>query len=224
MNEIEKITDNKKEVMKMKTVYIKAEDSVCLNHRDVKIEDILSLYCSDPDLAYKMKKMNFYCFPQKGNQRKVISILKVVEIIKEVDKTIEVVNMGPEDFMIYYKERKEEKRWIHWIKLVFVSLVAFLGAGFSIMTYNTDVGIDDLFHNMYELIMGETAKGPNLLHFSYTVGLAMGIIIFFNHAGKIKLNDDPTPFEVQMRLYERDVNDTLIIDADRKKEEEDVDS
>ena len=33
-----------------------------------------------------------------------------------------------------------------------------------------------------------------------------------------------TAFEVQMRLYERDVNDTLMIDADRKEEEEDVDS
>ena len=55
-------------------------------------------------------------------------------------------------------------------------------------------------------------------------GLAIGIILFFNHAGKIKLNDDPTPFEVQMRLYERDVNDTLMINAGRKGEEADVDS
>ena len=74
------------------------------------------------------------------------------------------------------------------------------------------------------MIMGKAPNGPNLLHISYTAGLAIGIIIFFNHAGKIKLNDDPTPFEVQMRLYERDVNDTLMIDADRKEEEEDVDS
>ena len=54
--------------------------------------------------------------------------------------------------------------------------------------------------------------------------LAIGIILFFDHAGKIKLNDDPTPFEVQMRLYERDVNDTLMINAGRKGEEADVDS
>ena len=52
----------------------------------------------------------------------------------------------------------------------------------------------------------------------------LGSFYFFDHAGKIKLNDDPTPFEVQMRLYERDVNDTLMINAGRKGEEADVDS
>ena len=92
------------------------------------------------------------------------------------------------------------------------------------MTYNTDVGIGDLFTNVYQLIMGREATGPNLLHISYTIGLAIGIIVFFNHAGKFKISDDPTPFEVQMRLYEKDVNDALVMDADREKVEEDVDT
>ena len=92
------------------------------------------------------------------------------------------------------------------------------------MTYNTDVGIEELFYNVYEIIMGQAPDGPNILHISYAAGLAIGIILFFDHAGKIKLNDDPTPFEVQMRLYERDVNDTLMINAGRKGEEADVDS
>lgn len=38
------------------------------------------------------------------------------------------------------------------------------------------------------------------------------------------ISDDPTPFEVQMRLYEKDVNDALVMDADREKVEEDVDT
>ena len=75
------------------------------------------------------------------------------------------------------------------------------------MSYNTDVAIDDLFATVYQLGMGTPPKGPTILHLAYTAGLAIGIVIFFNHAGKIKLTDDPTPFEVQMRLYERDVND-----------------
>ena len=134
------------------------------------------------------------------------------------------MNLGPQDFIVYYKKEQEESKIMHYGKILFVILVAFFGASFSIMTYNTDVGIEELFYNVYEMIMGKAPNGPNLLHISYTAGLAIGIIIFFNHAGKIKLNDDPTPFEVQMRLYERDVNDTLMIDADRKEEEEDVDS
>ena len=218
-----KITDNNAEVIKM-NVYIKAEESVCLNHKDIKLKDIISLYCTDKDIEQEMKNKSIYHFIGDNNQRKCFSVLKVIEIVKEVDKTLDVINLGPQDFIVYYKQKKDETKILHYGKIFFVILVAFFGASFSIMTYNTDVGIEELFYNVYELIMGKAPTGPNLLHLSYAIGLGVGIILFFNHAGKIKLNDDPTPFEVQMRLYERDVNETLIIDAGRKKEEEDVDA
>ena len=205
-------------------VYIKAEESVCLNHKDIKVKDVMSLYCTDKDIEQKIKNESIYHFPQDQNARKCFSVMKVIEVIKDVDKTLEVLNFGPQDFIVYYKRKQEESKSLNYGKILFVILVAFFGASFSIMTYNTDVGIEELFYNVYEMVMGNAPKGPNILHISYTIGLALGIVIFFNHAGKIKLNDDPTPFEVQMRLYERDVNDTLMIDAGRKEEEEDVDS
>lgn len=205
-------------------VYIKAEESVCLDHKDIKLKDIMSLYCTNKDVEQEIKDQSIYHFMDDNDQRKCFSVLKVIEAIKEVDKTLDVINMGPQDFIVYYKIKRGESKIIHYSKIIFVILIAFFGASFSIMTYNTDVGIEELFYNVYEMIMGKAPAGPNILHVSYAVGLALGIVIFFNHAGKIKLNDDPTPFEVQMRLYERDVNDTLMIDADRKEEEEDVDS
>ncbi|GFO84661.1 stage V sporulation protein AA [Anaerostipes butyraticus] len=205
-------------------VYIKAEESVCVNHAQVYLCDVLSLYCSDYETGEKLKKVRLYHFPSREKQRKIFSVLKVVEKIKEEDSQIEVVNMGPEDFVVSYEQKKEEKRWITAGKIIFVCLVAFFGASFSIMSYNTDVGIQELFSNVYGLIMGKAPDGPNILHFSYTAGLAAGIILFFNHAGKFKISDDPTPFEVQMRLYEKDVNNTLMIDAGREKVEEDVDT
>ena len=194
-------------------VYIKAQESVCLVHPEIKIKDIMSLYCTDKDLEQKIKNQSVYHFIGDNDQRKCFSILMLVEVIKQVDKTLDVINLGAEDFIVYYKRKQEESKIFHYGKIVFVILVAFFGASFSIMTYNTDVGI-----------MGQAPDGPNILHISYAAGLAIGIILFFDHAGKIKLNDDPTPFEVQMRLYERDVNDTLMINAGRKGEEADVDS
>lgn len=205
-------------------VYIKAEESVCLNYKDIKLKDVLSLYCTDKDVEQEIKNQSIYYFMGDNDQRKCFSVLKVIEVIKEVDKTLDVINMGPQDFIVYYKNKQAESKFMHYGKIIFVVLIAFFGASFSIMTYNTDVGIEQLFYNVYEMIMGNAPTGPNILHISYAVGLALGITIFFNHAGKIKLNDDPTPFEVQMRLYERDVNDTLMINAGRKEEEEDVDS
>ena len=105
-------------------VYIKAEESVCVNHAQVYLCDVLSLYCSDYETGKKLKKVRLYHFPSREKQRKIFSVLKVVEKIKEEDSQIEVVNMGPEDFVVSYEQKKEEKRWITAGKIIFVCLVA----------------------------------------------------------------------------------------------------
>ena len=65
--------------------------------------------------------------------------------------------------------------------------------------------------------MGRESDGFSILEVSYCVGLALGIIVFFNHIAFKKLNTDPTPLEVEMRLYEDDISKTLIANADREE-------
>ena len=57
---------------------------------------------------------------------------------------------------------------------------------------------------------------------SYSVGITVGILVFFNHFGKKRFTVDPTPMEVQMRLYENDIQTTLVEDASRREQELDV--
>ena len=57
----------------------------------------------------------------------------------------------------------------------------------------------------------------------YSVGLAVGILVFLQSFCVKKLNTDPTPLEVEMRLYEENICKTLIDQADRKEKEIDVD-
>ena len=61
-----------------------------------------------------------------------------------------------------------------------------------------------------------------MLEISYSVGLAVGIIGFFNHFAAIKLNTDPTPLEVEMRLYEDNISKTLIANDGRKESKIDI--
>ena len=55
------------------------------------------------------------------------------------------------------------------------------------------------------------------------MGIAVGIIVFYNHFGGKRITKDPTPIEVQMRLYEDDVNTTLVEGCNRKETSIDVD-
>ena len=49
-----------------------------------------------------------------------------------------------------------------------------------------------------------------------------GILVFFNHFGRKRFSVDPTPMEVEMRLYENDILTTLVENYSRKGKEVDV--
>ena len=92
----------------------------------------------------------------------------------------------------------------------------FFGGGFSIMNFNNDVDIPALFEQIYTQITGQHATGFAVLEISYSIGIGLGVLFFFNHFGRMKITDDPTPMQVQMRLYEDDVNTTIIEDDSRQ--------
>ncbi len=64
--------------------------------------------------------------------------------------------------------------------------------------------------------------GLNVLEVAYSLGLALGIIVFFNHIGGRRITKDPTPIEVSMRNYEEDVNKALVDTAGREGKEVDA--
>ena len=57
-----------------------------------------------------------------------------------------------------------------------------------------------------------------VIEITYSIGIGLGVLFFFNHFGHMKITDDPTPMQIQMRLYEENVNKTLIEDIDRTSE------
>ena len=60
------------------------------------------------------------------------------------------------------------------------------------------------------------------MEIGFCIGLPVGILIFYNHLGKKKLTDDPTPVQVAMRKYEQDVDTTYIESSSREGKSVDV--
>ena len=111
---------------------------------------------------------------------------------------------------------------VHAVKVVCVVLITFVGAAFSIMAFNNDVDTTKLFGQIYELLAGRPSDGFTMLELSYCIGLVIGILVFFNHFGKKRFSVDPTPMEVEMRLYENDIETTLVETYGRRGKELDV--
>lgn len=204
------------------TIYINAEQDVELQSEDVYVKDIGKLTCSDAHVLAKVKAIKLHRFKDGEPKRQVISLLKVIEEIDKVCPDTSVQSIGEPAVMVEYIDVNKHKGPLQAFKLLFVSLISFFGTGFTIMAFHNDIGINDVFTKIYEMVMGRQGDGYGILELAYSAGLAIGIIVFFNHIGGRRITKDPTPIEVEMRVYEEDVNNALIKTADREGKSIDV--
>ena len=204
------------------TIYINAEQNVELQSEDVYVKDIGSLTCSDEHVLAKVKAIKLHHFKEGEPKRQVISLMKVIEEIDKVCPGASVESIGEAEVLLEYIDVNKHKGVVQAVKLFFVAMVSFFGTAFTIMAFHNDIGINDVFSKVYELVMGQPGDGYGILELAYSAGLAIGIIVFFNHIGGRRITKDPTPIEVEMRIYEEDVNKALIATADREGKTIDV--
>lgn len=107
---------------------------------------------------------------------------------------------------------------VDWLKTACIGLLIFLGSSFSIMAFHNDIGLVDLFAQIYEQVLGTAPEHIGGMEIGYSLGLAAGILVFFNHYSLKKREDDPTPLQVEMSKYEQDIEDTL--ERIKKKEQQ----
>lgn len=202
-------------------LYLKFEKNTATYNRTVTIGEVGELQCADQAIVNRLKTEKLHTFQdiKKGKHscaaRKVFSILDVVEKIHAVYPNLEIQNMGETDFIVEYSTKPKENSVVTFLKVSVVCLICFFGSAFSIMAFNEDVSTADLFGNFYQLMTGQESNGFTILELTYSLGLSVGIVAFFNHIGGRRLTKEPTPIEVEMRVYEEDVNTTLIHTASR---------
>lgn len=202
--------------MSSKVLYLKAEQNAEVMQAQVCVKDIASVYCSDSSITSKVKALKIYQFQEEKRKRQVISILRVIELIEKECPVVTVESVGENATLIELVNAGRHKTMAQTVRLIFVMLISFFGTGFTIMAFHNDISINRLFSRVYEQVMGYTPQGYTILEITYSLGLAVGIIMFFNHIGGRRLTKDPTPIEVEMRVYETDVNKALIETADRE--------
>lgn len=206
------------------TIYIKAPQCVEIQHRDIVLGEIITVYTSDHHIKQQIQSIPLYTFDEEKKTKIIISFLKIIEILKEKFENIEIENIGEEDIILIYTPPDKHEKLKEYISTTFICLVAFFGGGYAIMAYNTDAGAKELFTYLSMLFLGNATTGVTCLVITYSIGLTLGMILFFNHLGNRKLSADPTPLEVQMRLYENDLCTTIIKNADRNNKTLDIHS
>lgn len=213
--------------MESKTVYLVLPQSILVTEKSVTIKDIATVFCENPDITYEIEKINVYMFNNSIKDYTVISCLYLIQKIQCMYKDIDIKALGETETIVYYKKNPNEKKLSQAVKAAFLMLLTFLGTSYSIMSYNGDVGAIDLMEKLYTLFTAQTPQvapmGFMLGIISYSLGLFIGMIVFFNHGFNKNSKSEPTPLQVQMRQYEKQINESIILDSNRKGKTTDVD-
>ena len=207
---------------KTNTVYLNLSEITEVHTKDVFVRDVAKLYCSDTNIQNKCECVKLKHITEDRCRRYVENALDVIEKLEAVDPSVSVNNVGKVEYIIDYQRPRKPRYFWQWTKTLFVCVVCFCGAAFAIMTFNNDANVRDVFKELYRLVTGSEAQGTTILDLTYSIGLALGITVFFNHFAKWKLSTDPTPLEVEMRLYEDNISKTLIQNDGRKEQGIDI--
>ena len=211
------------------TLYLKIDRNIVVQSYQVHLQDIASMECTNTAVLRQLKQKKIYTFQEKDSQKQkkhriqVFSVLSIIQQIHEDYPDLEVQNIGESDFIVNCQAGQQENKLLDAVKTAVLCVVIFFGAAFTIMTFNNDVSVAEVFSQLYYQVIGRQSDGVTELEIFYAIGMPIGIMIFYNHIGKKKVTHDPTPIQVAMRKYEEDVDDTFIESASREGKSMDVD-
>jgi len=192
-------------------IYLKPNKKVSIvKNRNVLIKDIADVF-APPNLLKKVK--NIKLIEIKSNEKKKY-LITIIDIIEAIDLALPghtINNVGETDTVIEFQpEEKKKNKAVDFLKIAFVSIVLFAGSSTAIMSFHSDSQMAAVFENYYYIFFNEKIENPIIIDLPYSIGLAVGIIVFFNHFSGKKITDDPTPIEVEMSTYENNVTDNII--------------
>lgn len=194
------------EEMDKLTVYMRLEQQKQLSRRKVCVNDVSSIFCTSDRVEGEIKGLIIETIRGKK------TVIKAVDIIRQITQNynnVDVVLFGEPEVLVEYEDG-EKNKILEAIKVIAVGILIFFGSAFTIMAFNNDISITGVFEHFYKQMTGIDKPKISGLEIFYSIGLALGIIIFFNHIGKRKLSDDVTPIQVEMNKHNKDTYETII--------------
>jgi stage V sporulation protein AA len=186
-----------------KRVMIRPDQLVRLGH--------VAQVIAPEDLLVSLKSIPLHKVSELDGSHLVINIQQAILAIQRKHPDLKIEHLGDAETLA---EIVEPKKKASLIAVIVVWLLLFVGSGTAIMNFHADVAMREVHQRIYYLTTGEEKERPYILQIPYSIGIGLGMVLFFNHLFKKRFNDEPSPLEVEMFLYQQNL-DQYIIAKDR---------
>jgi stage V sporulation protein AA len=197
-------------------LYIRLRRRVVLRRNaPIRLGEVAQML-AEPDLEERLRGLVLYRPSPTDGNRLLIDMMLVVRKVKELFPNMQIEQYGEPHVLVEIEERGSKPSVV---AIALVWLLLFIGSGLAIMNFHADVSMLEVHRRIYELITGKSEPFPLILQIPYSFGIGLGMIVFFNHLFKKKFNEEPSPLEVEMFMYQESVNHYVITEEYRKMHE-----
>ncbi len=192
-------------------IYVKPKKKVsAADKHEIMVGDVADVIAT-ADVQKKAEDLIVMHIDCEHKHNYLVSVTDIIRTLKKKFPDYSIVNVGEIDTVVECRAHKSKDNplW-KWTKIAFVCLVLMAGSSTAIMSFHSDAQMPEVFKNYYKIFFGKETEKPMIIDIPYSIGLAVGIVVFFNHFMGKKITDDPTPIEVEMATYNEDITKTVI--------------
>lgn len=187
-------------------VYIRFKKSIQVKgSKELKLKDI-ALISTKSKQKSALEETKIYQITKKDHNIIIIDSFFVIDYLNKQNENLEFQPIGPGQTIIRV-EPSHKKTSIFMVASVW--LILFIGTAMTIMNFHYDVSMQEVQQKLHYLLTGKENKFPLWIQIPYSFGLGVGMILFLNHWFKKKINEEPSPLEVELFNYQQDLDKYL---------------
>ncbi len=171
---------------------------------EVRLKDVAFISCNSRSVINELEKIRIYRITEEDKEIVIIDSFLIIKHLTENYPNLEIQLIGPEQTIIRInKYRKSPNIFI----VALVWLLLFIGTAMTIINFHYDVSMQAVQQKLHFLLTGEENEYPLWIQVPYSLGLGVGMILFFNHWFKKRFNEEPSPLEVEIYKYQKSLDD-----------------
>ncbi|MBB6455304.1 stage V sporulation protein AA [Salirhabdus euzebyi] len=199
-------------------IYIRLKNKINIpKDEKILLKDIAYLSANE-NWKNLLEKSFIYQVKKEDKNIVVFDIFTVIEKLKDQHPNLEFQPVGPNQTIAVLSEFTKKP---NFLVVSFIWLLLFIGAAMAIMNFHYDVSMQEVQQRLHYMLTGQENKYPFWLQIPYSIGLGLGMILFFNHVFKKRINEEPSPLEVEMHNYQQNLDQYVIMHENEVSKKDD---
>lgn len=184
-------------------VYLRIRKSFEVNtFKKIKLKDI-ALVSTTSKQKKVLEETLIYRISEKDHNIIIIDSFFVIDHLNKQFTDLEFQPIGPTQTII---RMKQHKRKPPILMVAAVWLILFVGTAMTIMNFHYDVSMQEVQQKLHYILTGDENEYPLWIQVPYSIGLGIGMLLFLNHWFKKRINEEPSPLEIELFNYQQDLD------------------